>query len=92
MTTSATDGIALAQDIEDLSSAIRSGSWAEGGLAGLGTGLDALGTIANPVDALLSSGVAWLMEHVHVLTEALNQFAGNPEAIQAYAAHWRQQA
>jgi uncharacterized protein YukE len=87
---SATEGIAAAQDIEDLSSAIRNGSWADGGLAGLSTGLDALGTIANPVDALLTSGVSWLIEHVHVLRQALDMFAGDPGAIQACADHWRQ--
>lgn len=89
--TGAVEGIGLAQDVEQLSSAITGGHWVEGGVAGLSTSLDALGAIANPVDALLSAGVAWLMEHVEVLRHALDQFAGDPGAISAYAEHFRRQ-
>lgn len=88
--TSATEGMPLAQDVEALSQAIKSGSWGAGLESGLGTGLDVLGTIANPVDSLLTSGISWLMEHVHVFTEILDSLAGNPTAIQAYADQWTQ--
>jgi uncharacterized protein YukE len=86
------NGISLSRDVEDLASAIKGGSWVDGGLAGLSTSLDALGFVANPADALLSSGIAWLIEHVDILTQALNRFAGNPAAIHAYAEEWRQNA
>jgi hypothetical protein len=84
-------GIGLAEDAQLLGDAINSGSWSEGLAGGFGAGIDALGFVANPAHALLSAGVAWLMEHVSILTDALDQFAGDPGAIQAYAQQWRDQ-
>jgi uncharacterized protein YukE len=90
--TAAAEGMPLAQDVEALSQSIKSGSWGAGLEAGVTTGLDVLGTITNPVDSLLTSGISWLMEHVHVFTEILDSLAGNPAAIQAYADHWTQRS
>lgn len=90
MPTSMSEGMPLAQDVEQLVQAIHSGSWTAGLEAGVGTGLDALGAIANPVDSLLSAGISWLLEHVHVFTEMLNSLAGDPGAIQGYADQWKQ--
>ncbi|PPK69567.1 hypothetical protein V5P93_006788 [Actinokineospora auranticolor] len=78
----------LSATIEQLSSTISSGNWAD---LDLNTGIEALGYLANPVDALVSSGVQWVLEHVQPLRDALNEFAGDPGAIQAYAEHWREQ-
>ncbi len=89
MSEQSTAGTGLTDSIETLSATIASGNWSE---AGAGAGLDVLGAIANPVDALVSTGVAWLMEHVQPLREALDMFAGDPAAIQAYAEQWRRHA
>lgn len=84
------EGVPLAQDVEQLAQAIHSGSWASGLEAGVSTGLDALGAIANPVDSLLTAGISWLLEHVHIFTEILDSLAGDPAAIQGYAEQWTQ--
>lgn len=78
----------LTQSMQSLGDAISSGDWSE---VGAGDALDVLGAIVNPVDALLSVGVDWVMEHVGPLREALDMLAGDPGAIQGYAEQWRQQ-
>lgn len=78
----------LTQSVSDLGNAISSGDWSE---VGAGDALEILGAIANPVDALASAGVNWLMENVEPLREALDMLAGDPAAIQGYADQWRQQ-
>lgn len=83
-------GLGLAEEVDMLALALRNGDWSGGLVSGVGAGIDALGYIANPSRALLSSGIAWLLEHVSVLTDALDQFAGDPGAIKSYANDWRQ--
>lgn len=87
-----TAGVGIAQDISDISTSIQSGDWAGGAISGLSGGLDALGFIANPADALLGAGISWLIEHIEPLNEALDMFAGDPGSISSYAATWRQAA
>jgi hypothetical protein len=52
-------------------------------------GLDTLAFVPDPVGALLQSGVAWLIEHVKPLSQALDGLAGDPAQIRAYAQTWR---
>lgn len=79
----------LATSMQSIGDAISSGDWSE---VGAGEALDVLGAIVNPVDALASVGVDWVMENVGPLREALDMLAGDPGAIQGYAGQWRQQA
>lgn len=79
----------LTQTMGTLGDAISSGDWSE---VGAGEALEVLGAIVNPVDALASAGVSWVMENVGPLREALDMLAGDPAAIQGYADQWRQQA
>lgn len=79
----------LTQSVGKLGDAISSGDWSG---VGAGEALDVLGAIVNPVDALASAGVSWLMENVQPLREALDMLAGDPAAIQGYAQQWRDQA
>ena len=53
-----------------------------------GAGLDTLGAIENPLDALLSAGVGWIIEHVWFLHEPLDALAGDPAQITAQAHTW----
>jgi uncharacterized protein YukE len=48
-----------------------------------------LALISDPVGALLQYGVAWIIEHVKPLSEALDWLAGDPGQIAAHAATWR---
>jgi uncharacterized protein YukE len=79
----------IAQDIETLCDGVKNGSWIEGTLGAVSAGLDALAVISDPVGALLQYGVAWIIDHVKPLSEALDWLAGDPAQIAAHAQTWR---
>ncbi|TNH24927.1 WXG100 family type VII secretion target [Micromonospora orduensis] len=82
-------GIWICEDIELVAQGIRNGSWIDGTLGVVSAGLDALALVSDPVGALLQYGIAWLIEHVKPLSEALDWLAGNPAEITAHAQTWR---
>jgi uncharacterized protein YukE len=53
-----------------------------------GAALAGLGFVLDPVGSLVSMGVAWLIEHVKPLSDALDWLAGDPDQIAAYAQTW----
>jgi hypothetical protein len=70
---------------------IRGGSWVDaslGGIGGLGASLDTLSLVADPLGGLVAMGVGWLLEHVAVLREALDELAGNTAAVTAHSVTW----
>lgn len=82
-------GVWIVEDIQLISQGVKDGSWIEGGLGVVGVGLDGLAFISDPVGALLQYGVAWIIEHVKPLSEALDWLAGDPAQIAAHAQTWR---
>ena len=82
-------GIWIAEDIELIAQGVRNGSWIDGTLGTVGAGLDALALVSDPVGALLQYGIAWLIEHVQPLSEALDWLAGDPGQIAAHTQTWR---
>src|SRR2546426_2691297 len=82
-------GINVIDDAAGVYDGISSGSWVEGGIAALGTGLDVLSMAMNPVGTLISYGLNWLIEHVKPLQNALSQLAGDADQIAAYSATWK---
>ncbi|MFG1674602.1 WXG100 family type VII secretion target [Micromonospora sp. NPDC049282] len=86
---SAWAGIWICEDIELIAQGVRTGSWIDGGLGVVSAGLDALAIVSDPVSALLQYGIAWLVEHVEPLSEALDWLAGHPAEITAHAQTWR---
>jgi len=82
-------GVWIAEDIELIAHGVRSGSWVDGTLGAVGAGLDGLAFVSDPVGALLQYGIAWLIEHVKPLSEALDWLAGDPAQIVAHAQTWR---
>ncbi|MEV4721489.1 WXG100 family type VII secretion target [Micromonospora noduli] len=86
---SAWAGIWICEDIELIAQGVSSGSWIDGSLGVVSAGLDALALISDPVGALLQYGIAWLIEHVKPLSEALDWLAGKPAEITAHAETWR---
>jgi hypothetical protein len=82
-------GVWIVEDIQLIAQGVKDGSWIEGTLGVVGAGLDALALISDPVGALLQYGVAWLIEHVKPLSEALDWLAGDPAQISAHAQTWR---
>jgi uncharacterized protein YukE len=55
----------------------------------IGAGLDALAFVSDPIASLLQYGIAWIIEHVKPLSEALDWLAGDPAQIAAHAQTWR---
>ncbi|MDG4800990.1 WXG100 family type VII secretion target [Micromonospora sp. WMMD980] len=86
---SAWAGIWICEDIELIAHGVRTGSWIDGSLGVVSAGLDALAIGSDPVSALLQYGIAWLIEHVKPLSEALDWLAGDPAEITAHAQTWR---
>lgn len=86
---SAWAGVWICEDIELIAQGVRSGSWIDGSLGVVSAGLDALAFVSDPVSALLQYGIAWLIEHVKPLSEALDWLAGDPAQITAHAQTWR---
>lgn len=82
-------GVWIAEDIEMLCRGVKDGSWIDGTLGAVSAGLDALALVSDPVGALLQYGVAWIIEHVKPLSEALDWLAGDPGQIAAHAQTWR---
>ncbi len=87
--TDAWSGVWIAEDIELIGQGVKNGSWIDGSLGMVGAGLDALAIVSDPVGALLQYGVAWIIEHVKPLTEALDWLAGDPGQIAGHAQTWR---
>lgn len=86
---SAWAGVWLAEDIELIAQGVRDRSWVDGTLGTVGAVLDELAVVSDPVGALLQYGIAWLIEHVKPLSEALDWLAGDPAAIAGHAQTWR---
>jgi hypothetical protein len=82
-------GVWIAEDIEQIVHGVQNGSWIDGTLGAAGAGLDALALISDPVGGLLQYGIAWLIEHVKPLSDALDWLAGDPAQISAHAQTWR---
>lgn len=86
---SAWAGVWILEDIELIHQGVTTGSWIDGTLGVVSAGLDALAFVSDPVGALLQYGIAWLVEHVKPLSEALDWLAGDPAQITAHAQTWR---
>ncbi len=82
-------GVWIAEDIEAILAGVESGSWVDTTLGAVSAGLDALAFISDPIGGLLQYGVAWIIEHVKPLSEALDWLAGDPGQIAGHAQTWR---
>lgn len=88
--TAALDGAGAASSWADLAAALDEGQPAgpQIAFAAAAAGLDSLGMIADPFDAVATAGLGWLVEHVAVLREPLDALAGDPGQILAQATRW----
>ncbi|KOV83998.1 hypothetical protein [Nocardia sp. NRRL S-836] len=66
------------------------GDFAEVGLNAAALSLDLLGVFMDPVGALATAGIGWLIEHLSFLREPLDLLAGNGDKIKAAVATWNQ--
>ncbi|MDX8030960.1 hypothetical protein SK803_12090 [Lentzea sp. BCCO 10_0856] len=66
------------------------GDVTEVGLNAAALSLDLLGVIMDPVGALATAGIGWLIEHLSFLREPLDWLAGNGDKIKAAVGTWNQ--
>lgn len=81
-------GIGPIEGLDTIISGIDDGSWLEIGLGAAGVALEAVSFWWDPVGALLRWAASWVMEHLEPARQFLDQLAGNPPVIEAYAATW----
>jgi uncharacterized protein YukE len=79
----------LAQTVDSMGR-LGEGDVSELGLNAAALGLDALGVFMDPVGALATAGIGWLIEHLSFLREPLDLLAGNGDKIKAAVATWNQ--
>ncbi|GGU24388.1 WXG100 family type VII secretion target [Nocardioides albus] len=65
------------------------GDWVEASIMGVATALETLGAIADPAGALISAGIGWVIEHMRPFPDWMDQLAGDPDQIRAFADSWR---
>jgi uncharacterized protein YukE len=82
-------GVGIVESAVDLYHGVENGSWVEGGLGLVGTGLEMLSLVLDPLGTLLQYAVSWIIEHVGPLRDALNWLAGDADQIAAYAQTWQ---
>ncbi|MBM7774090.1 uncharacterized protein YukE [Actinokineospora baliensis] len=61
-------------------------------LGGAGVVVDVVGLAANPLGALASAGVGWLLEHIDFIREPLDALLGDPDEINANVDQLKQAA
>ncbi|MEU5851116.1 hypothetical protein [Saccharopolyspora shandongensis] len=65
-TPDAIKGIGLAESGYDLYQGISEGSWVAAGLGAAGLAMEAVSMAVDPIGTLISYGLSWLIEHVHL--------------------------
>lgn len=83
-----TEGAGAVDSVTGTVNAISGGNWAEGLLGGAGAVGDVAEMAADPLAALASAGVGWLMEHVDFLKEPLDAVTGDKAAVDAISESW----
>lgn len=73
----------------DSFSEFSSGDWTGGILSGLGAAVDVVSMAANPIATLASSAASMFMDLMPPFRKALDDLAGNPNAIEAKAQTWQ---
>lgn len=86
--TSAFTGAGPLESLVATGNALAGGDWVEASVMGVATGLETLGAIADPLGALLSAGVGWVIEHLEPFPSWLDDLAGDPDQIHAFASTW----
>ncbi|MEP7762822.1 toxin glutamine deamidase domain-containing protein [Sanguibacter sp. 25GB23B1] len=85
---SALAGTLLIESVNDLATALDNEDWLAAGLAGVGTALDTLAAVSDPLGTLIGAGLGWVMEHLEPLKGWLNDLTGDANAVAGFAATW----
>lgn len=85
---SALDGAGMAQDLWDAGNKFSEGKIFEGFGNLVGAGMDVSGFVQDPMAALVSMGMGWLMEHVSFLKEPLDMLTGDQQSLDVMVKTW----
>ncbi|KAA2258114.1 hypothetical protein F0L68_24370 [Solihabitans fulvus] len=85
-------GYEIAGQLAGVNSAVAGGDWVDPQLGVMDNGIAALGSVANPLDALDGLQVPGLPQMLQPMHEAMSWFAGDPSAVAQYVELWRQVA
>jgi uncharacterized protein YukE len=88
-TTGRRSGGNIVNDVQSLEKDISSGSWIQAGLAGMHVVSDAAQILSNPVGAIVSYGLHFLLSAVKPLQEAVGWLVGNPGQVSSYGDSWQ---
>ncbi len=86
---SGNNGASILTDVSSLEKDISSGSWIQAGMAGMKVVSDVGQIMANPIGAVTSFGLNFLVQHVKPLQEAVGWLVGNPGQVSAYGGSWQ---
>lgn len=78
----------LLQDLRGTTAAIEQGDWLNAGLGMANVALDALGIDGDPLGAIASAGLGWVLGAVQFLREPFDVLKGNPGAISSSFQSW----
>lgn len=81
-------GLPFVDEFKGVQADVDSGSVIDPMISGATAALDLLSMAADPLAAIAAAGVAWLLENVGPLREALDELTGDPDEIAAYATTW----
>jgi hypothetical protein len=86
--TSPFSGAGLLDSGSSLISALQGGSWVDAALAGVGLAMDVASAVMNPLGALFSAGIGWLLDHLEPLKGWLNELTGDSSLVAGGAQVW----
>jgi predicted chitinase/uncharacterized protein YukE len=78
----------LLTHIKSTSDAIDKGDWLGGAMGVANVAMDVLGVAGDPLGAISSAGVGWVLNAVSFLREPFDILMGNPSAISGSANSW----
>ncbi|HEX6360069.1 glycoside hydrolase family 19 protein [Actinophytocola sp.] len=78
----------LLTHIKSTSDSIDKGDWLNGAMGVTNVALDVIGIAGDPLGALTSAGVGWVLNAVKFLREPFDILMGNPSAIGGSAQSW----
>jgi hypothetical protein len=83
------EGAGIIEAAMGVKDGVENGDWFSVGGNTVAMGLTLLGAVMDPLQAILSAGVGWCIEHCKFLREPLDKLAGDPKAIEGHAKTWQ---
>jgi hypothetical protein len=78
-----------ANSVDDLHADLTGDNWIDFALSTGVLTIDAVATYSDPIGSLISAGLGFVLEHIKPFSDWFDELAGDPEAVAAFAATWR---